>query len=141
VLKVGSTETTDGTTINTVGTLTGWSEKCVTLPDIIVTDDNVPFPLMDSNVGVKIAYVSCSCHGTCAGAEDILFETSAAAQIGAGNITCTDNTAARSWTDVRTDADGSIAPGLYSQFDTVTAGGATDDFVICVRATTSRWTP
>ena len=127
--------------LTTSGTETGWYEYCQTQANAAVTDTDVPLAKTDSEVGLQVQYIGCSCKGTCGGAEAVKFEDEAGNQITGSNVTCQDNATAISWVDARADADSLIPVGAMARYDIATAGAATDDFLICVRVTSSRWTP
>jgi hypothetical protein len=137
---------TSNAVIETTGTIKGWSEHCFTYPFetltyVAGTDDNV-IPISDAFVGLRLAYGGCRCVGTCGNAEDITFEDDAGNQIGAAAVTCVDNTADMTWTDLRADADGLIPVSKSPRFDITTASNvATDDLQVCVRYSTSRFAP
>jgi hypothetical protein len=128
--------------LRTVGHIQGWSERCFTFPDFVAATDDQPIPISDAAVGLRLAYGGCRCLGTCGAAESITFEDDAGNQIHTGAVTCVDNTADMTWTDVRGDADGLIPASKSPRFDTtVESGTGTDDLQVCARYSTSRFAP
>lgn len=140
VQVAGGISSPDLITVATAANITGWNEKCITIPTGAGTAFvNMPIPWTDSLVGIRPWAAACRCQGTCGAAETSLLLDFNGDTI--ATLTCQDTTNALSYADVTGDADfddTGVGQSLLVNEGTL-SGTAGDNLEVCVRGTSHIW--